>query len=280
MRRVVMLFVLSSLVGATIAVPQAGAGPDAHNVTGSWRGFFQIEGVNPPDDGMPASFEVLTQEGRRFSGLFTAGDLSCMLDGTISESLQMGAQGDCGPMSRLVVQGQATDTNDFGAIIPCIFEGRWMLTSMGGNQRGDLVLLHDEGGPTELVAGRWEGEGFDEDGNRAALFVAEFTASRGGTGSRAFINFLTVDDDSGSFYDVFLDLTHPPDPDSPSGFALVGGGSEGLFVFSGQYDPPTPDDTTPATIEGTLTLLPGGAASAPPSSQVSVDLYLTTENPS
>lgn len=256
MRRVVMLLVLSSLVGATTVVPAAGAGPDVPDLSGSWRGFTQIVGGIPPDDNTPAALEVLVQEGRRFSGMLSTGEMSCMLDGTLSESSQLSAQGSCGPMSRLVVHGKVTDVNQFGGIVPCVLEGRWTLTSAGSNQQGDLVLLHAEGHPADELAGSWEGAASQEGTGRTIPLTAELRpGSRGEPGEGT----IALGDSS---FDVIFGLAVPPEPVTPSGFALVGGDPTGLLVMIGRFSGNPPDDNTPAMIEGShLVLLSSGEIS-------------------
>lgn len=230
---------LLATLGLTLIGP-AHAGPTPHMMTGSWTGFFQ--GVGNPDFRGPASLEVSSQDNRRFTGIFTTGDMTCMLDGTISASMMMSASGDCGFMSHLVLQGRVSELDAAGGINPCTLDGRWSLNAPTGAVTGNLGLLHLQGGPVELASGHWEGRAVAPDSPDQPA-MADFRAIPPDGGDRTMKQGVGTVMVGEAAFDIAYDIAVRAESDT-HGFALVGGGESGILFVMGTFQPPDVGDRT------------------------------------
>ena len=244
------------------ALSMAAAGEEPHDMTGSWGGFFPS--TDNPNNRAAASFEVSSQDKRRFTGMFRVSGMICTLEGTISASGMMNAKGDCGAMSELMLHGHVTEVDE-GALVPCIFEGRWTLRTAIGKDDGNLALLHFKSGPTELATGHWEGSAHDDGSGDphepVKPVMADFRTEFGDNFMKRGAGRVTIGETAPSMpvneFDVFFDIAQLPDSDT-HGFALVGGGEAGILVFVGRFNDPS-EPGMPAMIRARHRLhLPSG----------------------
>jgi hypothetical protein len=178
----------------------------------------------------------------------TVDDPNFHVDGTMAESGHLSATGRMG-MDRLVIQGMTTELSE-GDIIPCIFEGRWMLTGPAMHADGALGMVHRVGDDDAMATGRWMGMARHADGTESEL-MADFRTD----GMMEGMGMMMVGD---SFFDVFFDLAIGNPNERQGAFTLAAGGEDGIIIIGGSYHPPDPD--MPARIEGfhRLHMLGGG----------------------
>lgn len=253
MRRVLVAVMAAAMLAPAGAVS---AGQEPHDMTGRWPGFFQGGSGDPHRGGI--ELQILSQDDRRFMGTFTMMEPGlppnpCTVEGTVSNSLNVSAKGDCGG-SKLDLHGRATEELQDGFIVPCILEGRWTLKGPDGKAEGTIGLLHMMGGPTELASGHWEGSAYHSEAEPPDPVRADLGGSS--TGGDPTGEFMVGD----ASFDVFYELSVHEGSDT-HGFAMIGGGDLGILVIAGRFQEP-PEPGAPARIDGTLVvhLADGGLA--------------------
>jgi hypothetical protein len=240
-----MIVAASFAVGlVTAPVAQADTGPaEVHDM----RGHFAIFSRTVDDPGIrPGTLDITTQVGPMLIGRANLTGRSVSVAGTISEAGAVNLTGLDG-LSRLSIQAQPPD---LGGILPCVFEGRFQLSAIGGPDtfQGDLVAVHQvpaAGAPS--IGGDWAGVMIQDVNDRRTPVRASFTQTRTGALTGRMFN---PQPDPPGFQLTLAGQVTIDDPDIRPAYLLIGASPE--FLATAVL---TPTGVTAPGLSGPVRLL-------------------------
>jgi hypothetical protein len=237
------LVLAAGLVAAPVA--RADAGPAGlHDMRGHFALFTRTAG----DRGIrPGSLDITTQVGPVLIGRANLTGRSVPVTGSISATGAVTLTGLDG-LSRLSIRAQSPD---LGGFQPCIFEGRFQVSAIGGPDtfQGDLVAVHQvpvAGAPS--IGGNWAGVMIQDVSDRRTPVQATFTQTRAGALTGRMFN---PQPDSPGFGLTLAGQVTIGGPDTRPEYLLIGAGPE--FLATALL---TPTGTTIPGLSGPIRLLP------------------------